>query len=180
MDWIPCWLQVIFPAPTSSEGQITLGSNNSVIFNGNSFPLSAQDENNIIVIKLDDTFSGAGSLSQFDFTLDFDAGLSIRLHGDRFELKSHIKAFRSEKSGRIEGRVLPTDTHAVVYAIQGVDTIATAKPETEGEFKIGGLKAGLYSVVFHATANNFLDSRIENVSVTQGEDAHTGTITLHQ
>ncbi|HEX4851402.1 MAG TPA: DUF4382 domain-containing protein [Puia sp.] len=159
--------------------RLTLGNNNSIVLNGQSFPLFPKDDKNIVVIKLDDDFAPAGSFDQLDFTLDFDAGLSVRNHGDRFELDSHIKAFRKEKAGSIEGRVLPAAANAVVIAVNGTDT-TTAKPETEGEFKIVGLKPGNYSVVFHATANNYLDTVIQNVNVSMNEDAHLGTVTLHQ
>lgn len=159
--------------------RITLGNNNSVVFNGNEFPLSIKDNDNIIIIKLDDDFADAGSFDQLDFSLDFDAGRSIRLHGDKFELRAQIKAFRKERAGSIEGRVLPADAQAVVMAINGTDT-ATAKPEREGEFKIVGLKQGTYSVLFHATANNYKDTTIQNVFVEKEEDAHISTVILHQ
>lgn len=159
--------------------RITLGSNSSVVLNGQSFPLFTNDNDNIIVIKLSDDFAGVGSLDQLDFSLDFDAGRSIRLHGDRFELRAEIKAFRKEKAGSIEGRVLPGDAQAVVMATNGTDT-ATAKPEHEGEFKIVGLKEGAYSVIYHATANSYQDTTIHNVTVQKNEDTHVANVTLHK
>jgi len=169
-----------FPSTTEvKKVRITLGSNNSVVFNGQTFPLVVKDQNNMIVIKLGDDFAGAGSLDQLDFSLDFDASRSIRKHGDKFELRSEVKGFRKEKAGSIEGTVLPADAQALVMAINGTDT-ATAKPEREGEFKIVGLKAGTYSVLFHATANNYQDTTIQNVVVVKNEDTHLATVTLHQ
>ena len=159
--------------------RITLGSNSSVVFNGQSFPLFVKDNDNIIVIKLDDDFAEAGSFDRFEFSLDFDAGRSIRLHGNRFELEASVKAFRKEKAGSIEGRVLPEDAQAIVMAVNGTDT-ATAKPEPEGEFKIVGLKEGTYSVTYHATANNYQDTTIQNVVVAKNEDTHVATVTLRK
>ncbi|MBS1600727.1 MAG: DUF4382 domain-containing protein [Bacteroidetes bacterium] len=159
--------------------RITLGNNNSVVFNGQTFPLFIKDNENMIVIKLDNDFSGAGSLDQFDFSLDFDAGRSISRHGDRFELRAEVKPFRKEKAGSIEGRVLPADAAAVVMAINGTDT-ATAKPEREGEFKIVGLKEGTYSLLYHATANNYQDTTVLNVAVQKNEDTHVADVTLHK
>jgi hypothetical protein len=157
--------------------RITLGNNNSVIFNGSSFPLLPKDHDNIVIIKLSDDF-GLSNSGQLDFSLDFDAGRSIRLHGNQFELDAQVKAFRREKAGSIEGRVLPVEANPVVMAIIGSDT-STAKPEREGEFKIVGLKSGIYSVLFHATAGNFSDSTVQNVLVQEQEDTHIATITLH-
>ena len=64
-------------------------------------------------------------------------------------------------------------------AINGTDT-ATAKPEAEGEFKFIGLKPGNYSLVYHATANNYVDATVNNVTVGGKEDVKVATVTLHQ
>ena len=64
-------------------------------------------------------------------------------------------------------------------AISGMDTL-TAKPEQEGEFKFVGLKAGAYQLFVDATANNYKDSTISNVTVRTNEDTKVGTIVLHQ
>ena len=157
--------------------RITLGNNNSVVFNGTSFPLLPKDNDNIVIIKLSDDF-GVSNTGQLDFSLDFDAGRSIRMHGNNFELDAQVKAFRREKAGSIEGRVLPFESNPVVMAINGADT-STAKPEREGEFTIVGLKSGTYSVLFHATAGNFKDTTVQNVLVADQEDTHLSAITLH-
>lgn len=159
--------------------RITIGSNSSVVFNGQSFPLVAKDNDQIVVIKLSDDFNGVGSLTQLDFSLDFDAGRSIRFNNNQFELKAEIHAFRKERAASIEGRVSPAAAQAVIMAINGSDT-TTAKPESEGEFKIVGLAPGNYSLLVHATANNYADTLIQHIAVSASEDAHTGTITLHQ
>lgn len=165
--------------------RLTLGNNNSVVKDAQSFPLKVKDKNNEIVINLDETnFEFVGS-DQVHFWLDFDAGRSIKQdnsgsgnnHG--FELRSHIRAFCKSKSGEIEGRVQPAGAQAIVMAINGTDT-ATAKPEREGEFKIVGLKAGTYQLLLDATANNYKDSVISNVVVKHDEDTKVGTIVLHQ
>jgi hypothetical protein len=159
--------------------RLTLGSNNSVVLNGKTFPLDIKDNDHVVIIKLNDDFAGAGSSDQFNFSLDIDAGRSIRQHGDRFELDAQLKAFRKEKAGSIEGRVLPAAAGAIVMAFNGTDS-ATAKPEREGEYKIVGLKSGSYSVLFHATANNYQDTTVLGVIVADKEDTHLVTITLHQ
>jgi hypothetical protein len=158
--------------------RLTLGSNNSVVFNGTTSPLIVKNNRNIVVINLgDDEFSL--DQGQLQFSLDFDAGRSIRLRGDGFELDPQIRIFSKEKAGSIEGTVLPADAQAVVMAINGTDT-STAKPEREGEFEIVGLKAGTYSLLYHATANNYQDTTINNIVVAGKEDTHVKTVTLHQ
>lgn len=157
--------------------RLTLGNNNSVVLNGVSTPLSVKDKDNFIVIKLHELEISSQSNASTNFWLDFDAGRSIRRHGDRLELEPKVKAFRKDKTGSIEGRVLPAEANAIVYAINGTDT-TSARPEREGEFKIIGLKAGTYSIVFDATANNYIDQVISGVRVEQQEDTKLGAVTL--
>lgn len=159
--------------------RLTLGNNNSVVQNGQTFPLALKNNNNQVIIKLENADVDFDSNDHFSFTLDFDAGRSIRFQHNQFELDSQLRPFAKKNSGSIEGRVVPASAQAVVMAINGSDT-ATAKPSNEGEFKIVGLKPGTYQMIFHATANNYLDSTVGNVIVQGGEDTQVGTVTLKQ
>ena len=169
-----------FPSNLSfKKVRITLGSNNSVVFQGQPFPLPVNGNDHFLVIKTEDFNLGFNSSTQFNLWIDFDAGRSIRQHGNEFELKPEIRLFTKDNAGGIEGRVLPADAKAVVMATNGTDTLS-AKPEAEGEFKFVGLKAGTYSLLVHATANNYLDTVINNIQVTEKEDTNIGTVTLHK
>ena len=165
--------------------RLTLGTNNSVEKNGQPFPLKIKDKNNEVIVKLDESNVDFSAPDQFMFWLDFDAGKSIKVdnsgsgNNNGFELRPQIRAFAKSKAGEIEGRVLPAAAQPVVLAINGTDT-ATAKPEREGEFKIVGLKAGTYTVIFDATAGNYKDTTINNVVVRNGEDTHLPVVTLKQ
>ncbi|HSB91947.1 MAG TPA: DUF4382 domain-containing protein [Flavitalea sp.] len=169
-----------FPTAHSlKKVRITLGSNNSVVLNGNEFPLNVKDNNNMVTINLEEARMMLNASGQLTFWLDFDAGRSIRQRGNIFELRSSIRAFSREKAGSIEGRVLPAEAQAIVYAISGTDT-STAKPGHEGEFKFVGLKPGIYSLFIDATAGNYQDVTINGVAVSKNEDSHVEPITLHQ
>jgi hypothetical protein len=159
--------------------RITLGNSNSVEINGVSAPLTIHNNNNIIVLKIDESAVAINSGGLTNFWIDFDAGSSIRLNGNDLELKPNCKVFSKEKSGGIEGIVLPGNAAAIVMAINGTDTL-TAKPEDSGEFKFPGLKLGSYTLVYHATANNYLDATINNVVISGKEDVHVALVTLHQ
>ena len=163
---------------TIKKLRITLGGGNSVVFQGQSFPLVIKDDNNTILIKLDDDFAPANVQGLLEFSLDFDAGRSIRMQNNNFEWHSAIRAFRHENSGSIEGKALPSSAQVSVTATNGTDT-ATASPEREGEFKITGLRPGNYTVSFHANAGAFQDTVLQNVIVTSGEDTHLQSVTLH-
>jgi hypothetical protein len=159
--------------------RLTLGSSNTVVFNGTTFPLVVKDNNNMVVIKIDESLVQVNSGGLTNFWIDVDAGQSIRQHGNDFELKASVKVFSKEKMAGIEGRVLPADAKAIVMAINGTDT-ASAKPEAEGEFKFIGLKPGTYSLVYHATANSYLDATVNNIVVSAKEDTKLATVTLHK
>ena len=159
--------------------RVTLGSNNSVVLNGVTSPLMIHNNDNIIVINIDETVVAVNSGGLTNFWIDIDAGRSIRLHGNEFELKPNVKVFSREKSASIEGRVLPDDASVVVMAINGTDTVS-AKPEREGEFKFIGLKPGTYSLLYHATANNYIDVMVDQVLVSGTEDVHVPDQILHQ
>ena len=150
-----------------------------MVLNGASFPLTLNGNDNFVVIKIDESIVAVNSGGLTNFWIDIDAGRSIRQHGNDFELKPSVKVFSKEKSAGIEGRVLPAAAAAVVMAVNGTDT-ATAKPEAEGEFKFMGLKPGTYTLIYHATANNYVDATVANVVVSGTEDTHVPDVTLHQ
>lgn len=157
--------------------RITLGDNNSVVSGGITIPLDLSANDKFIVIKFgDDLFDDHPA--DFRFSLDFDGGNSVRRHGNRLELHPQLRAFRKERSASIEGRVLPAQAQAIVMAIATADT-TTAKPSAEGEFKMAGLKPGVYSLWVHATAGAFADTTLTNIVVSGKEDVRVGTITLH-
>ncbi len=164
--------------------RITLGTQNSAMKNGQSFPLKVKDEDRQVVANLESS-NFEVSNGQVLFWIDFDASRSIQVdnsgsgNNNGYRLKSHIKIFTRSHSGRIEGRVLPQAADAIVMAINGTDTAMAVPDDDDGEFKIVGLNAGTYRVFFDGQ-NNYRDTTINNVIVRSGEDTHLPTITLRQ
>jgi hypothetical protein len=183
-------LDTLFATGTLPNGRVqkirlTLGTQNSVMKNGQSFPLRVKDEDREVIADLP-----AGSFeivppNQVLFWIDFDASHSIQIdnsgpgNGNGYRLKSHIKIFTTSNSGEIEGKVLPRAADPLVMAIKGTDTTMAVPDHDDGEFKIRGLIAGTYRV-FIDGRNNYNDTTINNVIVRNNEDTHLPTITLHQ
>jgi RNase P/RNase MRP subunit p29 len=149
------------------------------MLNGVNSPLVVKGNDNMVVIKIDESVVQVNSGSLTNFWMDVDAGRSIKKQGNTFELKPSVKIFSKEKMAGIEGRVLPKDASAIVMAINGTDT-ASAKPEAEGEFKFIGLKPGTYSLLYHATANNYRDTTVANIRINGTEDTKVNTVTLRK
>ena len=165
--------------------RLTLGNQNSVMLNGQSFPLNIHDNESEVVAELDDSNFEITGADQVLFWIDFDVAKSIREdnrgHGNNngFRLEPHINIFTKHKSGSIEGKVLPKEAKALVMAITGTDTTMAVPEDDDGEFKIMGLKEGSYHVFIDGN-NGYSDTTINNVNVVKNEDTHLGIITLHK
>ncbi len=81
-------------------------------------------------------------------------------------------------TGGIEGTVLPYAARPYVTAWNDTDT-ATAKPEENGEYKIRGLNAGTYSIMFQGSFG-YKDTTLTGIQVTNGQAVQIPLITLHQ
>lgn len=165
--------------------KLVLGTQNSAMKNGQSFPLRVKDEDREVIANLESTNFEITTAGQVLFWIDFDAGNSIQEDnsgsgsGNGYRLKSHIKIFTRSQSGRIEGKVLPRVADAIVKAVIGSDTATAIPDDDDGEFKIVGLAAGTYKVIIDGQ-NGYNDTIINNVIVRKKEDTHLPTITLHQ
>ncbi|MGZ8541693.1 MAG: DUF4382 domain-containing protein [Chitinophagaceae bacterium] len=173
----------VLPNAKVEKIRLVLGTRNSVMKDGQNFPLKIHDDDREVEINLEADNFDITSAGQVLFWIDFDASRSIQVensgsgHNNGFRLKSHIRLFAKSKSGSIEGRVLPAVADARVLAINGTDTTAAIPEDDNGEFKIVGLKAGSYTV-FIDGQNNYRDTAITGVHVRNNEDAHLPTITL--
>jgi hypothetical protein len=164
--------------------RLTLGTQNSVMRNGQSSPLKIKDKEREVVINLTDANFDI-TTGQVIFWLDFDAGNSIKVdnsgqgNNNGYELKPHIKAFGKNNTGRIEGRVLPLAANPIVKAVRGTDTATAIPNNSNGEFKIVGLDPGMYTVIIDGQ-NGYVDTTINNVRVVNREDTKLSTIQLRQ
>jgi len=162
-----------------SQIRLILGTNNSVVVNGVNLPLetpSAQESG----LKLNvDAQLTAGI--EYKIWLDFDAARSIVSTGnDKHILKPVMRLYTEAVSGSIKGTVLPSEADGWVYALNGNDTIATAKPDpSDGNFLIPGLAQGTYSVAIDGS-NGYNDTTYTNLNVTTGIVTDIGTVQLHQ
>ncbi len=119
--------------------------------------------------------------SSYELVFDFDANRSVVVMGSRkkpkgYKLKPVIRMIASAISGSISGVVVNHEYMPIAYAIAENDTIATARPDTSGFFRMAFLPQGTYTVsVEDDSSRSYLN---ENVEVTTGSNQDLGEITL--
>ncbi len=167
------------PAGRISQLRLVLGSNNSVVLNGISYPLttpSAQQSGLKLLINAD-LIAGI----DYKVWIDFDAARSIVQTGNNsYILKPVIRTFTQAQSGAIKGFVLPVAAKGWVFAIaNATDTVSSTPADLlTGAFLLRGMPAATYKVAFHATAGTYRDTTYTNVAVTTGSVTDIGTLTL--
>lgn len=168
---------VELPAGRVSQIRLVLGPNNSVKVDGHTYNLttpSAQQSGLKILVKTD--LQGGVT---YKITLDFDAARSIVKTGNgTYILKPVIRSLVEAQTGAIKGIVSPAASRPAVFAIQGIDTLASAYADTtSGKFLLKGLAAGSYTISF-APKTGYQPKAYNNVSVTVGSVTDMGTVEI--
>jgi len=167
------------PAGTLSQIRLILGDSNSVVVNGQSYPLktpSAQQSG--LKLNIHSTLT-AGIV--YRLWIDFDASRSVVSAGNsgKFILKPVIRTFSEAIGGSIKGFVLPPAAHPQVWAAQGADTLLALPDSATGYYFFGGVNAGSWNLRFHAQDSTYKDTAF-TVTVNTGVVTNAGTVTLHK
>ena len=161
--------------------RLTLGTQNSVVIDSVSYPLTFSNNNDRVTISVRGEDVEEISSGDLQLWLDFDAGRSIvRVNNNRFVIKPYLRIWLPAQTASLEGRVLPRDANAVVSAVANGDTLIAIPDRGNGRFKIRGLRGTSANVLVNATANGYLDTTINNVALERGRTASIGTIQLRQ
>jgi hypothetical protein len=166
------------PAGRIQQIRLVLGNDNSIVLNAIETPLetpSAQQSGLKLNIHQD---VEAGLV--YKMVLDFDAGRSIVTGGNgQFILKPVIRTTLESVGGSLRGVVVPDSTLTNVRVLQGADTIAGTFTSATGDYWIGGLAAGSYSLQF-LPADPYADTIRNNITVTAGVVNTVDTMFLQQ
>jgi len=164
------------PAGTISQMRLVLGSNNSVVVNGQSFPLktpSAQQSG--LKFNIHATLT-AGIV--YRLWIDFNANKSIVTTGNGgYILKPVIRTFTEAIGGSIKGNVLPGLAKPEVWATMGTDSLLAMPDSATGYYFFGGVTAGTWNLLFHAQDTTYKDTAFA-VTVSTGVVTNAGTVTL--
>ena len=169
------------PAGKVSQLRLILGENNSIVVNGISSALPLEvpsgSESGLKFNIHADLVGGV----EYKLWIDFDCLRSVVVNGaGEHILKPVIRTFTEATSGAIKGVVSPLAANATVQATDGLGGIlgAILDPVT-GEFLIRGVPPGTWSLLIDGN-DPYIDQTINNITVTLGEVADIGTVTLIQ
>ncbi|MBS1604732.1 MAG: DUF4382 domain-containing protein [Bacteroidetes bacterium] len=168
---------VSLPAGMLSQMRLTLGNNNSLVLNGQPYPLATPS-----ALQSGLKFNIHATLTSgilYRLWIDFNAGSSIVTTGTGgFVLKPVIRTYSDAIGGSIKGYVLPTSAKPAVWAIQGTDTLM-ALPDSTGYYLIAGVPPGSWDLNYHPLDSTYKDTSFA-VSVATGVVTNTGTVTLQK
>jgi len=81
-----------------------------------------------------------------------------------------IRPFCDKNFVRIKGNVIPSDAAPLVTVYNNTDT-ANATPYPNGDFKIRGLKEGVYNVLYKGS-NGYRDTILYNIQLQNNEEKY--------
>lgn len=160
--------------------EVTLGTHNAVVIDSTTIiPIILPDNDSTIRITLKGDEFEEFSPGRKRIWLDFDLSKSIiKINDSTFQFKPVIRLFNLLGTGEIEGKVSPRQANPQITVMSFFDTLH-AIPNDDGEFKIRGVKPGVYTV-FVAGSNGYNNAVINNVIVKPKEDTHLQSVTLHK
>jgi Domain of unknown function (DUF4382) len=171
----------IIPAGRISQIRLVLGTNNYAITQtGDTLQLttpSAQQTG--LKVLINQTVSG-GML--YRLILDFDAAKSVIKAGNsgKYILKPVLRIISFIPSGgNVKGWVLPDSVRTAIYAIKGIDTIATTYSDTTmtGAYYFNDIASGNYIFSYLPQDTIHLPTQ-RNVAVTLGQTTIVDTVRL--
>lgn len=165
------------PTGEISQIRLILGSNNSIVVDGETFPLSTPSaQQSGLKIQLHETLEGG---IFYEYILDFDVEKSIVVQGNGgYSLKPVIRATAVAETGAIRGSILPVGISTLVTASNGLNEIS-ANVDAAGKFMLHGVQPGTYTVTITPDPISELGIVVvESVEVTLGEVTVMETIDL--
>ncbi len=168
------------PTGKISQIRLLLGDNNYIItHDGQKIQLSTPSaQQSGLKVQVHQDVAG-GIL--YGLILDFDAGKSIVKAGNsgKYNLKPVLRIISFVPSGgNVQGAVVPDSVRTAVYAIQGIDTVAsTFTDTTNGKYWFGDIPGGNYLLTFEPSDNTYQPAQ-KNVTVVLGQNVVVDTVFL--
>ena len=155
--------------------RLILGSNNSVVTDGVTYPLSTPSaQQSGLKLQVHQTLQAGVA---YYVLLDFDANQSIVAQGNgSYSLKPVIRTIETALSGSIKGKISPNGIITTITVTSGSISYTTVV-NAHGDFIISGLPPGIYSL--NATpVSPYNTVNINNVAVSTGITTDVGVINI--
>lgn len=167
------------PAGRYSQVRLFLGSGSNVVVAGVTEPLTIPSGmQSGLKLNVDATVQ---SNITYVLTLDFNVNQSIVVTGSplsgKFLLKPVIRVITTPSSGAITGTVVPGIARPSITAISSSDTVTTVA-DTTGNYTIGYLSSGTYSLQIVPSDTTYTDTTLSNISVVNGQTTKVDTVAL--
>jgi len=161
---------------TVSQIRLILGTNNTVVLDGVTYPLSTPSaEQSGLKLQINQTLDAD---IENTVLLDFDANTSVVQTGNgTFKLKPVLRTVVTASSGNIEGSITPVGTLAMVSAVSASNIAFTTNADANGEFRITGVPPGTYTVTITPVLP-LLPVTQANVTVQAGISTNLGVVAL--
>lgn len=162
------------PVGTISQVRLILGSNNSIVVGGSTYPLTIPSGSES-GLKINVHYDVAANVNNV-ILVDFDAGASVHQTGNGvYKLQPVIRAIVAT-TGSISGSVFPAILSSV-YVVSGTDTISTTT-NVVGQFMIQGVLPGSYNVTVEPSISTYNTVTVNSVSVTANSNTNIGVVNL--
>ncbi|MEO2129327.1 MAG: DUF4382 domain-containing protein [Christiangramia sp.] len=165
------------PAGFVSQIRLVLGTNNSIVVDGESKPLntpSAQQSG--LKLQLNQDFEPGES---YAYMLDFDVDQSVVTTGNGgYNLKPVIRVAAEINSGTVVGSVSPANIQSLVK-ISNTNNTISAYTDAEGHFSLNGVPPGTYMLTITPdVASGLSVYTIETIEVEANETTELELIEL--
>ncbi|WP_231928746.1 DUF4382 domain-containing protein [Formosa sp. Hel1_31_208] len=166
------------PSGTLNQIRLVLGDNNTIVIDGEEFPLSTPSaQQSGLKIQVNEEL-----LPNFEYTflLDFNVDESIVNAGNSSNiiLKPVIRAIPEITSGTISGTITPSSVLTEII-INIDDQEVSTFTDANGNFLLVGLPEGIFNLSINPDPSSDLnDLIIEDIQVLIGENTDIGIIEL--
>ena len=115
----------------------------------------------------------------YTMLLDFDAARSVVPKGNGgYNLKPVIRVISQAVAGGIKGKVTPAELKPGIYVISAANDTLGGFADEAGDFLIKGVPAGTYSVQFYVEGDSTVNTKVDNVLVTENAIKDLGVVEL--
>ncbi len=159
-----------------SQIRLILGDNNSIVVDGQTYPLatpSAQQSGLKLLVHQE-----LEANVQNTILIDFDAHSSIVVEGNgSYSLKPVLREVNVQVTGSISGSISTTGINATVTAVATTGEEFTTVIDENGEFQLVGLLPGIYTIIITPEAP-LTPLTIQNIEVMASTETNLGVLIL--